>query len=341
MAFTLNSDITIGPYKKVKPHEVKINLSLSEYANKAVIKLPASARLVNAKKEVSNTIQTALHLNEGDKVIINLGYNGKLEQEFEGFVARVNVATPVEVECEGYSYQLRYLQPKNKTFKKAELKDILQYIITGTDIVLSKEIPGCKIEKLVIDGHTGTEVLELIKKALGDLVYINFHKNELYAGLAYLDPKDKVVYRLGWNVIKDGNLKQHKASNDNITIIYKGKKKDGTNVQEAIKSKKQTAVITTTGSASKGGETKVITTHAVTDSDTLKQMAAAKLKKLSYDGYEGKITAFLQPFCQHGWKSKLADKTYPERNGEHIIEAVEITYGMGGARRIVQIGERL
>lgn len=341
MAFTLNSDITIGPYKKVKPHEVKINLSLSEYVNRALIKLPASARLVNAKKEVSNTIQTALQLNEGDKVIINLGYNGKLVQEFEGFISQVNVATPVEVECEGYSYQLRKLQPKARTFKRTEVKDILQYIITGTDIVLSKEIPSCIIEKLVIDGHTGTEVLELIKKKLGDLIYINFHGRELYAGLQYLNPKDKVVYRLGWNVVKDNNLKQHKASNDNITIIYRGKKKDGSNVEAVIKSKGQSKVITTEGSAGNGGETKIIVTHEITDKPTLDDLAAKKLKQLSYDGYEGKITAFLQPFCQHGWKAKLVDKTYPERNGEHIVEAVEITYGMGGARRTVQIGERL
>jgi hypothetical protein len=341
MSFTLNSNITIGSYKRVKPHEVKITLSLTDYVDKAVIKLPASARLVNAAKEVSNTIQTALQFNEGDKVIIELGYNGKLVKEFEGFVSRVNVATPVEIEVEGYSYQLRKVQPKSKVFKNAELKDVLQYIVTGTDIKLSSLIPRCKIQKLVINGHTGQEVLELLKKALGELLYINFHGTELYAGLAYLNPQKTVVYRLGWNVIKDTNLKQRKATNDKITIIYRGKKKDGTHVEATIKSKGQTAVVTTEGSAGNGGETKTIVTHAVTDKATLQAMAAAKLKKLSYDGYEGKITAFLQPFCQHGWKAKLIDKTYPERSGEHIVESVEVTYGMSGARRTVQIGERL
>lgn len=341
MAFTLNSDISIGSFKKVKPNSVKINLSLSNYVNKAVIKIPASARLVCAAKEVSNTIQSAKQFNEGDKVIIKLGYNGKLVTEFTGFISRINIATPVEIECEGYSYQLRKTQPASKTFKNAELKEILKYIIKGTDIVLSKEIPGCVLQKIVINGHTGQEVLELIKKALGDLVYINFHDNELYAGLGYLDPKQTVTYRLGWNVIKDGNLKQHKASNDKITIIYRGKKKDGSQVEVAIKSKGQTAVITTEGRAGNGGETKVYVTHAITDEPTLKKMAQAQLKKLSYDGYEGKITAFLQPFCQHGDKAKLIDKTYPERSGEHIVQAVEITYGMSGARRTVQIGETI
>lgn len=341
MAFALNSDISIGQYKKVKPHEVKISQSLRDYVNKAMIKLPGSAYLVCDNTIVSQTLQTARQFNEGDKVTIRLGYNGKLNEEFEGFIARINVTTPVEVECEGYSYQLRKVQPKSKTFKNAELKDILRYIITGTDIVLSQQIPGCKIQKLVIDGHTGQEVLELIKKKLGDLLYINFHKNELYAGLAYLDPKKKVTYRLGWNVIKDDNLKQRKASNDKVTIIYRGKKKDGTHVEAVIRSKGQSQVITTEGIAGNGGETKVYVTHDVTDEPTLKDMAESRLKKLSYDGYEGKITAFLVPFCQHGDKAKLVDKTFPERSGEHIIEAIEVTYGMSGARRIVQIGERL
>lgn len=341
MAFTLNSDITIGQYKKVKPNEVKISLSLSNYVNTCKLKLPASAHLVCENKAEINSVQTAKQFNEGDKVTVLLGYNGKLKTEFIGFVSRINVTIPVEVECEGYSYQLRKKTPVAKTFKKAELKDVLKYIITDTDIILDKDIPSCVLEKIVINCHNGVEVLELIKKALGDLVYIHFYDNVLYAGLKFLDPQQTVKYRLGYNVIKDNNLKQRKATNDKITIIYKGKKKDGSNVEAVIKSKGQSNVITTEAEAGNGGETKTIVTHSVTDEATLKQLAEAKLKKLSYDGYEGKITAFLQPFCQHGWKAILTDKSFPERSGDYIITSTEVTYGMSGARRTVELGEKI
>lgn len=303
--------------------------------------MPASAHLVCENKAEFGTVQTAKQFVEGDKVIVNLGYNGKLKNEFVGFVARINVTTPVEVECEGYSYQLRKKTPAPKTFKKAELKEVLKYIITGTDIVLDADIPGCVLEKIVINGHNGVEVLELIKKALGDLVFMHFHNNVLYAGLTFLNPQQTVKYQLGWNVIKDNNLKQRQATNDKITIVYKGKKKDGTNVEAVIKSKGQSKVITTSASAGTDGETKTFVTHSVTDEATLKQLAEAKLKKLSYDGYEGKITAFLQPFCQHGWKATLTDKSFPERSGDYLITSVEVTYGMSGARRTVELGEKI
>ncbi|MBL0144936.1 MAG: hypothetical protein IPP48_03420 [Chitinophagaceae bacterium] len=279
MAFTLNSNITIGQFKKVKPNEVKIQLAISNYVNTCKIKLPASAHLVcENKAEKTNTVQTAQQFKEGDKVVVQLGYNGILKTEFTGFVARINIATPVEVECEGYSYQLRKKTPAPKTFKKAELKEVLKYIITGTDIVLDADIQGCVLEKIVINGHNGVEVLELIKKTLGDLVFMHFHNNVLYAGLTFLNPQQTVKYQLGWNVIKDNNLKQRQAKNDKITIVYKGKKKDGSNVQAVLKSKGQSKVITTEGEAGNGGETKTIVTHSVTDEATLKKMAEAKLK---------------------------------------------------------------
>ncbi|MBL0144937.1 MAG: hypothetical protein IPP48_03425 [Chitinophagaceae bacterium] len=62
---------------------------------------------------------------------------------------------------------------------------------------------------------------------------------------------------------------------------------------------------------------------------------------MSYDGYEGKITSFLQPFCQHGWKAGLTDKSFPERSGDYLITSVEVTYGMSGARRTVELGEKI
>jgi hypothetical protein len=43
--FALTSNITIGKFFNVKPNNVRINKSIYEYVDKAVIKLPASARL--------------------------------------------------------------------------------------------------------------------------------------------------------------------------------------------------------------------------------------------------------------------------------------------------------
>jgi hypothetical protein len=147
--FALNSDITIGKFKRVKPIECKITKSMFSYVDRVVIKLPITARIKRAGEVITVSVETAKVIEEGDKVLIKLGYNGSYKTEFTGFVSRVNFTSPLEVECEGYSYQLRqktYL----KTFKDAELLQVLKYLVQGTDIVLDEKlIPSFLIAKLV------------------------------------------------------------------------------------------------------------------------------------------------------------------------------------------------
>lgn len=334
MAFAPISDITIGIYKRVKPHAVKINKSIYEFTDKAVIKLPITARIKRAGEVITESVETARQFTEGDKVLIKLGYNSSLTTEFEGFISRVNLTQPLEVECEGYSYQLRKKTYK-KTFVNAQLKEVLQYLITGTDIILDKSIPDFKIDKMVLQNHSGTEVLDMIKKVSDSNIRLYFSGNVLYAGLVFVKTKADVKYRLGWNVIKDGNLKQRLAKNQDVTVNYIGEKKDGSKVK--VKAKHNS----TTGSAGSTGETKVIKTHAITDESTLNAMADAKLKSLSFDGYEGKITAFGIPYCEPGYRCILEDRKYVERGGNYLVESVEINYTSSGYRRTPGIGAKL
>lgn len=332
--FALCSDITIGRFDRIKPHAVKITKSMFEYVDKAIIKLPITARIKRAGKIITASVETAKQFNEGDKVQIRLGYNSSLKKEFEGFVSRINFTAPLEIECEGYSYQLRK-KTYIKTFVRAQLKEVLGFLIQGTDITLDAEIPKFLIDKLVIKKNSGTEVLEAIKKLSENTIQIFFTGNVLYAGLLYLKPKADVKYRLGWNVIKDGNLKQRQAKNQDVTIYFVGERKDGTKFK--VKAKHNTV----TGIAGTTGEIKTFSCHGVTDEATLTAMAEAKLRSLSFDGYEGKITAFGTPYCEPGYRAVLEDKKYVERGGNYIAESVEVNYSMTGFRRIVGIGAKL
>lgn len=324
--FALCSDITIGKFKNVKPHEVKVTTSIFEYVNKAVLKLPLTARIKQAGKVLTATTETAKNIQEGDAVTILLGYNGNLKTEFTGFVARLNYTSPLEIECEGYSYQLRKKQMSG-TLVKTTLLAVMKKLIEGTDIVLDeKKIPNFPIDKLILEKKSGTDVLEMIKKTSGNLIRFTFNGNVLWGGLTYLQNRGEVKYRLGYNVIKDGNLKKREAKNDNVIVTWKGEMKDGTKVTATSGSK---------------GQVKVKTSHAITDKSALKQLADADVQKQSYDGYEGKITAFGSPFCEAGYKCILEDKKYPDRGGNYVVQSVEVVYGMSGFRRTVGIGAKL
>lgn len=328
--FSLCSKISMGQFVGIKPNEVKIDKSIFEFVDKATIKLPITARIKRDGEIITTSIETAKQFKEGDFVKIELGYNKQYYSEFEGFIARINFTQPLEVECEGYSYQLRK-KTLLKTFVNAQLKDILKFIIDGTDIKLDADIPIFKIEKMVLAKHNGVEALEMIKKISAGTIRMYFTGKILYAGLLYLPPKKTVKYLIGWNVIKDNNLKLREAKNQEVTVIMIGEKKDGSKVK----------VITSSGKAGTRGETKVIKTHAVTDEATLKAMAAAKQKQLSFNGYECKITAFGSPYCEPGYKCELGDNKYKERGGNYIVESTSVTYGMSGYRRTVGIGAKL
>ena len=227
--------------------------SIFDFVDKAVIKIPISAR-VSISEKVTETVDTAKQFTEGDAVKIDLGYNGIMQTEFTGFVSKVNLTAPLEIECEGYSYQLRKKTYK-RTFKDASLKEILGYLVSGTDIVLDNDIPDFKIQKLILEDHAGNEVLNMIRKISEETIRFYFTGNVLYAGLVYVNPDKDVKYRMGWNVIKDNNLKLKEAKNTQVTINVIGEKKDGTKVNAQARTEKP-------------GEVKTIRTHAITDYST-------------------------------------------------------------------------
>jgi hypothetical protein len=308
-------------------HGVNIKKSLHTYIDKAVIKLPASARLQSRGDWVSDTVDTAKHFKQGDKVIIELGYNEELIQEFEGFVSKVNFKTPCEIECEGYSWQLR--ENKSgliKSWKSTTLKEVLQYITAGTDIILSNQIPVVNIAPMYIKNCNAVEVLDWIKENKCLAVY--FIGKTLYAGLEQATQLDKVVkYRLGYNTIKDDDLKYRKA--DEVKVRVRASYLDS-------EGKRQTKEF-----GDKGGLIKSFTYGRYDNMQQLEQKALADAKEFRYEGYEGKITTFLVPFFQPGFKASLEDVDYQEKGGDYIGEAVETKFEMQGARRIIEIGKRL
>lgn len=326
--YELQSNITIGKYR-MKVHEVSIRKSLNSYMDKAVIKVPTSARLNNSNGVNTSELDTAKQFAEGDKVIIELGYNGKLSREFIGFVSRVNFTTPVEIECEGYAWQLRH-KTIDAYYVETTLKKLLEEITKGTDIIIDNSVDDMPIKNLPLPRQPLLGVFDYLKNHCGTTIY--FKDNVLFAGLKYTEKNselkvnvsgNKVKHVLGKNVIKDGDLKLRKPSEVNVQINYTGEKEDGTKAK---------------GSAgSKGGK---VINHVtiVQDEEWLNKMAQNKLREIEFEGYEGSIQTFLIPFTQPGDTSELQDNKYAERSGNYLIESVEVAYGVNGGRRKNELG---
>jgi len=344
--FTLKCEIRIGSYTFYSVKEVKIKRSLHSFVDTATITIPASAVLQYAGKlPTKSVVSSADQFTEGNKVQIWLGYDEDRQLEFEGFIKRINAASSCVIECEGYSWQLRQKGVLDSN-KEIGLKKLLSKITAGTDILLSNEIPDLNLNQAYFSGMSGADILDWLKKHLylnvyfeGKLLYVGFdHMESPQAGVyardkkatdavSYQKVKNDAGYQIGYNVIKDDELKFRKASDAHVLVkaIYIDKKNQPHTAEAGDKN---------------GAETTIHISHFEDDS-ALKKAAENKLKTLKYDGYEGKLIAFLQPFAFPGCKVEISDKKYPIRNGTYRIESTEVTFGASGGRRIAEIGLKM
>ena len=171
---------------------------------------------------------------------------------------------------------------------------------------------------------SGLEVLQYLKSTLHLTVYFNF--NELYAGIQQGDIKGTVKYKLGWNVVRDDQLKYTLSEDTKVLVQVRRKQKGGEQVVFEA--------------GEKGGDVLKYTLPNVTQ-EAAKEIAKKLLKERSEKGYKGKVKAFLQPYCEPGYKAEIIDPIYEERDGAFFISRIEVSFGVRGARRTVHLSGKL
>lgn len=316
--FVLCCEIKIGSVAFKSVHDVQIKRSIYNLAATAVIKVPVTAVLKRAG-EPPTYIETAEAVKVGDPVEIRLGYDGQMNTEFVGYVKRLNYKIPLEIECEDEYYLTRSI---NCVFSKKEttLKQCLSTILPGIKLGVCADLT---LKNFVVNNKPGSWVLGILKKEYGLTVFFDLNGN-LYAGKAHDVQGETVKYLLRYNVIKDDDLKFQLASDVKMKVKAICYYKDGTKIEGEL--------------GEDGGENKTLYYYDVKDAKELKALAQEELKRYSFDGYRGKIETFLFPYALPGMVAQLEDEVYQERSGNYYIESVDVSFGMSGARRNVEIG---
>jgi len=338
--FVLNSDITIGNFRFSGVKEVHIKRSLHGIADTATIQIPSIAKIVSNGSVAAGTVITGKQFNDGDLVTIKLGYNGDLQTEFKGFVKRRNLDMPLEVECEGYSWLLRR-NTINIFETSIQVKDLLEKAVSGIDPNYKISVQ-CDVDlafsNVSIEDKNGFDIISNIGRYTdGALSCFFIQPDVLWCGFLYTPYANgtdvfgigQVKYRLRYNVIKNNSLKECVTENDPLKVIYNKKLSNGEKISQSSDAFKNYA----------GTHSKIL--NHLKDAPALKQLANEKAYKLNYSGYEGAVISFLQPYAAPGYTAVIVDDRYPDRNGVYAIEGVEIKFGIGGARRIVEIGPEL
>jgi hypothetical protein len=321
-------------------NNVEINKSIETLSDTAILKIP---RRIFVKNKAGEKVRIETELKAGDPVIIGLGYeNNYFGVEFRGYITKILTKNGLEIECEDYIWKLRQ-KTINKTFEKTTLKEILQYIINfepenkeeiNTEektidfkIKLSEKIPEITFDKYIIINKNGAQALQQLKEDTLLSAYID-DENNLYFGLIEgVNIGKKSIYDLNYNII----------SNDLERIDNTSKKILIKNTYIDPKTNKKNTVEV----GEKGGEIRELTTSIISDEKILKKLAENTYKNFKGVGYSGTITTFLIPFATRGMTAEIIDTELKTDRMQYLIKSVKTTFGINGARRIVELGNEL
>lgn len=335
MAFDLSSKITVGNFSFKGVTEARVNRSIHSAADTCSLMLSSIAR-VKRKNSGTNAFETLSNVfAEGDKVKVELGYNGNLRTEFEGFVKALLPGDILTIDCEGYNRQLRLNKDLKGFYASTSVKQLLELAVRGTDIELYVQ-DDIALKNITLDNAGGTDIISEIRHVCQDVVTIFFiTPKKLWCGLTYtayhegIDPFDigGVEYRLGYNCLRDNRLKI-KTPSEPVQVIFSGTLATGRRISTASEKK----VL--------GNKVKAVSNN-LPDVEHMRQIANEMQYQKNYTGYEGRISGFLQPYCQPGYKMYLLDDRYPESAGYYMAESTEVIFGMGGAWRNVEVGPKM
>ncbi len=322
--YVLSADIRIitktGTLKFTRVNEVQIVSSAKVLEDTATIKIPTTARLERSGDFISE-VETAKVFAVGDQVSIKVGYDGNLVEEFRGYVAKINPATPLEIECVDAVWLLRRKNCK-ASFKNTTLKALLNFILEGTGVAVKGDIPSISFNVFYLKNVTAASALQKLKDEYGLTMYLkNF--TELHVGITSFTDNVVVKYGLGQNVI-DNDLEWVNEDDTRIKIKAIHIRKNNTKVEKE------------TGDAD--GELRTLYFYNLESGADLEKMALAEIRKYKYSGYKGGLTTFLLPAVNVGNVARLTDPLYADRAGNYLVDKVETTYGTGGARRKVSLG---
>ncbi|TRX39066.1 late control protein [Flavobacterium restrictum] len=320
--FVLEGKVEIGNFIFNSVNEIEITKSVEELGDTAIIKFPNRFKV--KQNGTQNLTEEAIKI--GDKVIITLGYEGKYSGiEFTGYVKKISPKIPLEIHCEDAIWVLRRKNVVG-SWVETTLKEILKEVVKDTSIELADNIQDMKLDKWIIKNANGAQVLESIKKDLLMSIFIN-DEGKLYCGLQQLtNIGQTVVYDLNYNLVANNlefKSKEDRRIKIKFTYISSSNKRTSIEIGDT------------------DGNQVEYNTSVVSDEKQLIEMAKAELEKLKYDGFSGDVVSFLIPFATRGMKAKIIDKEHPNREGSYFIKKVVTTFGMSGARRRVELSNKL
>lgn len=275
-------------------------------------------------KKVKWKDEVAVPVKRGDRITVQLGYGDKLQTAFRGYITKVGAKSPVVIECEDEMFMLKAKATKKLAYKSVTLQQLLEDQQIGVAVKVFGEQ---NIGAYRVKADTVAKLLHELKEQ-GIRSFFRYADNgtpTLYCGVLFEKQGARVqVFDNRRNITDDGSLDFQRAEELKLKVKT---------VSLNAKNKKITVEV-----GDDDGEVRTVHAYNKTEKE-LKPWAEQELKRLKRDGLTGSFEAF---------GGRLVDKLDTigvildgEKCGEYQVKKNTITYGTGGLRQSVEIGNRI
>lgn len=318
----LTVQIKIGSYTFYSVDSIAIASSWKFLADTATITL--SRRLLT-QGSLSNVDAPDISsvIKVGDAVSIQLGYDFIFEEEFTGHVKAISPNIPVKIECEDAMWLLKQTNYSN-AWREVSLNELLKYIMPSD---LKFQTPGeINLGKFRIDGVSTFDILNEVQKVYGLVSY--FRDKKLIVGFPYQEQSEEIELHLQKNV-DDSRSKLFFRRSDQVKLKIKAIsiQPDGSKVEVEI--------------GDQDGQLRTLHVPVGLSESETKKVAEEKRQLYTFDGYEGSLTTFGQPYIRHSDNVNIMDDLYKDREGVYRVDTVEVKVGSGGYRRTLTLGNKV
>ena len=306
----LNCSIQIGGYLFEYCHRVLIESSWRNLTDLCRIELPRKLNFEG--KSLKDLIKPNL------RVLVQLGYDGVLNTEFEGFVTRISPDVPLTVYCED---NMKGLKENNVVFSAA---NVTLAGLMGATLPLDVEFEAdsIKLGAFRVDNESSAKILKRLKNDYG--VYSFFRDGVLQVGLPPI-VQDIARFSFQKNIIRH-TLKYREEDARRFRVKCISMLPDGTKIE-----------------VEKGDDSGELRTFHYYDMEesALVEICNSRLETLKYEGYEGGFTTFGVPFVRHAGIADISDNNFTERAGRYRIDGIKVDFGVNGFKRTIDLGVKV
>lgn len=295
--------------------ELEFESSFKEMTDRGSLTLPRKVKFFDRYKVKEM-------FRRGDTLRIWFGYDGNNVLEFEGYVTEVSADMPIIIKFEDEMHNIKRMAV-NFSAANVTLEQLLKAIIPGYDI---DALEGVQLGGVRLPNTTVGPVLTKLQSDWG--IYTYMKGKQVVSGKYYADDSDTetVAFHLERNCVSTAlnyrNKEDVMLRIKCVSTLANGQKLEVDGIGDA------------------DGNERVLTFYNVTLKAELKRLGLIEYEKYKQDRYDGSFTAFGIPSVRHGMKCQITSELYGERNGVYYIEKVVKSFGGGGIRQEITLGDK-